>query len=88
MAYTNGKWEASLQKNGHYLIHCPKGLIADVFNNIEGVKGNAAIIAAAPRMLELLKKIREDYENGRDLLFENQNVNELTDVINEAKGWN
>ncbi len=64
MNYTKGEWKIRAIETGHILVYCDSGLIADVYNNINGYEANANLIAAAPDMYEALKFIitgkRED----------------------------
>ncbi len=64
--YTPGEWRAKATDEGHWLIVCNKGLIADVYNHIEGYEANAQLIAAAPDMYEALKAIIENRDVTRD----------------------
>ena len=57
MNYTKGKWELKQAGNKHYLIYNSNGLIADVYNNIEGYEANAHLIAAAPEQNQALTEI-------------------------------
>ena len=50
--YTKGEWKVAPTNTGHYNVFCDKGLIADVFNNIEGCEANARLIASLPELLQ------------------------------------
>lgn len=46
----------------------------------------AALFVKAPEMLELLESVLSDLESGNDGMFANSFVNNLKNVIEQAKG--
>ena len=50
------KWEAYYHNEKHWVVHTDTALIADCFSGTDS-KRNAHLIAAAPEMYELLRRV-------------------------------
>ena len=92
MKHTKGPWEVEGKSpNGTFTIRANKGTkdiawVNDHFNEKDDGKPNANLIASAPEMLEILKKLRKAWENNRLFCDDNELFREFLDIIPKAEG--
>ena len=91
-SFTRGEWKSTKVDNGHYLVGCPSGLVADVYNNIEGEQANANLIAAAPELYEALREAQEVMREMVDWLHPDcptsskEATNHIGQALSKAEG--
>lgn len=89
MKHTQGKWEA--YKRGHFFgVKAGTKPVADMYNGIDMLKGeasaNAALISAAPDMLDALKEAQKFIRTKAGLPGTGNLLADVDNAILKAEG--
>jgi len=94
--YTPGAWLVK-EENGSYGVFSNDALLAitlsDDIQDKDAAKANAQLMASAPRLLEVIKEIKEHLDNNMIVTEEGLKVNDshlrksIIDAILRAEGY-